>query len=166
MRGAGLEQLAQVLNRKVCAAVSNIGAKEPCHQNYRPLHCAYNIDSIVAVYQDDWTPVRCRNNLASGCKSILTAPSDLHPETLDCGVERRPISTLHCGLSTVEQQGMMLDSRHSRRRDVALEPVLASQDALYETKPRAATLDSHADRASDALLSMCFSELAFYGSLE
>lgn len=72
---------------------------------------------MILVYQDGLDRRASREQR----KGILTAPSNLHPATLDYGVERRRISTLHCGLSTVEMQGMMLDSRNFRHRD-AVEP--------------------------------------------
>lgn len=64
---------------------------------YRPLHRAHNIDSMILVYQDGLDSFAARGQR----KSILTAPGDLYSATLDYGVERRPISTLHRGLSTV-----------------------------------------------------------------
>lgn len=82
---------------------------------YRPLHCAHNIDNMILLYRDGRDSCAARGQR----KSILITPGDLYSATLDCGVERRLISTLHCGLSTVGQHGMMLDSRRSCRKDGA-----------------------------------------------
>jgi hypothetical protein len=77
---------------------------------------------MVSMYQDGLASCAAQEQR----KSFLTAPGDLHPATLEHGVERRPILTLHCGLSTVESKGrcsthgilvagMSLDARRNRK---------------------------------------------------